>query len=186
MSDYYYKIINLDNNYTKIPNDYIEKKAKTHFSETEQAIMTVIERNTFGYNKDRHEMSISFFSKATHKTRRAIVKSLISLKNRNIILSYGVTKKRTSIYGICLDFSLWDSEQIDTISHSEQMDTIHSERTDTIHSEQIDTIHSERTDTQKRKNIKKDIKKDIKKEQSPILINGFKCDLEEMKDFLNL
>ena len=111
MDDYYFKTIEIKDDFTMLPNDYLEKKKITHFTDTQQAIMTVIERFSLGFQKkDRIDLSINDFADKTGRERKSVIRALNELKDRQIIILYGKTKKRVNIYGINFNYSLWDKK----------------------------------------------------------------------------
>ena len=144
MDDYYFKTIEIKDDFTMLPNDYLEKKKITHFTDTQQAIMTVIERFSLGFQKkDRIDLSINDFADKTGRERKSVIRALNELKDRQIIILYGKTKKRVNIYGINFNYSLWDKK--DSIKKdSVKNDTI---KNDTKVSVKNDTKVSVKNDT---------------------------------------
>jgi phage replication O-like protein O len=78
----------LENGYTRISNEIIEKVAAADFNGTAYKIIMVIWRNTYGYNRKSHKISEGFMSKSTGISKRYISKELNKLIDNNVITVY--------------------------------------------------------------------------------------------------
>lgn len=87
-------------NYTRIHNEILEMLAKTRLAPLEFALLMVIFRKTYGYQKKNDVISISQFCESTGANRIGIIKALNNLLRLNIIYrepvgqmySYGFNK----------------------------------------------------------------------------------------------
>jgi len=104
--------------YTRIANALLEQSSKLHLNGTQYAIILTIWRFTYGFNRCEHDLSITFISKATGISTRAIKKELKSLIDRNIVL---VTKECTKADSRVLKFN----KDYDTWEHIERGTTDH-------------------------------------------------------------
>lgn len=78
--------IDLKNGYTRIANEILEVLATTDLNGTQRRIIDVVLRQTYGYQRKSHEMSLSFISKATNIHKMQIQRELASLIYRNILV----------------------------------------------------------------------------------------------------
>ena len=109
MDDFYYEKLNIEKDFGKVPHIYFDKKAETKLKPVESALLTVIEKETFGYQKDRYPISMSIFEKLTKQNKTNVYRGLKSLEQRKIIICYG-TFKRVKVWGINLDFEMWQEK----------------------------------------------------------------------------
>ena len=75
-----------DKNYTKIANEILESMAKTKLSPTQYRILFVVWRNTYGYQREEHRMSLPYIASATGCDKRSIqreLKKMIEMKILN-------------------------------------------------------------------------------------------------------
>lgn len=91
--------------YSKVPNFYLEKKARTKLSSYESRILAVIERQTFGYRRKWASISLSFIASVTEIHKRDICKALHRLRYRQIV-GY-IASSKTGKISINLNFSNW-------------------------------------------------------------------------------
>ncbi len=94
-----------------IPCEYLTMKAKTHLTETENAILTILECETFGKDLKQCVYSVPMFVKALKRDSHNIRRSILKLKNRNIIKRVGYTENMTTIWSINTDFTMWDNSE---------------------------------------------------------------------------
>ncbi|WP_052659418.1 replication protein [Bacillus alveayuensis] len=78
--------VQLENGYTKIANEILERMALTKLSPIQYRLIFVIWRYTYGFNRKEHEFSLSFLSKATKYDQRQLQRELAKLEQRKIIL----------------------------------------------------------------------------------------------------
>ena len=96
------------NNYVKIPTDYLEAKAKIRIPGSAVQVLEVIERKTFGWQKNHDGISICQFKDMTGiDDNRNIQRNLDILKKMKIIKFEKHWGIRTE-YEIEQDFSLWE------------------------------------------------------------------------------
>lgn len=74
-----------ENGYTRIANEILEVFAKTDMNGTQRRILDVVVRQTYGYKRIAHEISISFIAKATNIHHKQIQRELNTLISRNIL-----------------------------------------------------------------------------------------------------
>lgn len=77
--------IGLENGYTRIANEILEVLAITDLNGTQRRILDIIFRQTYGYQRKEHDLSISFIAKATNINKKQIQRELTTLIDRNII-----------------------------------------------------------------------------------------------------
>lgn len=76
----------LENGYTRIADEILEKLAKTKLNGTQFRILMVVWRATYGWNKKNHEISESFLAKATGIHKQQIKRELKSLIEKEILI----------------------------------------------------------------------------------------------------
>ena len=72
-------------NYTRIHNEILETLAKTRLSPLEFALLMVIFRKTYGYQKKNDVISISQFCEITGASRTGVIEALNNLVRLKII-----------------------------------------------------------------------------------------------------
>ncbi|MDU5081988.1 replication protein [uncultured Tissierella sp.] len=77
--------VQLQNGYTRIANEILEALARTDLNGTQRRIIDVVIRQTDGYQRKEHEMSLNFISIATNIHKMQIQRELTSLIDRKII-----------------------------------------------------------------------------------------------------
>lgn len=75
----------LDKGFTRIANEILESLASCDLSGRELRLLMIIMRYTYGFQRKKAELSLSFLSKATGIRPEHISKSLKKLSDRNII-----------------------------------------------------------------------------------------------------
>lgn len=76
----------LENGYTRIANEILEQLARTDLNGTQRRILDVVIRQTYGYQRKEHELSLTFIASATGIHKKQIQRELKMLIDRNIIL----------------------------------------------------------------------------------------------------
>lgn len=76
----------LENGYTRIANEILEVLAVTELNGTQRRILDVVIRQTYGYQRKSHELSISFIAQATSINHKQIQRELSKLIDREILL----------------------------------------------------------------------------------------------------
>jgi phage replication O-like protein O len=75
-----------ENGYTKIAHEIFEVLATTNLNGTQRRILDVLFRQTYGYNRKEHSLSIKFISKATNIHKKQIQRELNWLIDKKIII----------------------------------------------------------------------------------------------------
>ncbi len=74
--------------YTKIPNQILEQIINGKFNGTQFKLIMAVCRFTYGFQRDRAELSVSFLSEATGLNPRNIRREIETLTKRRIILAF--------------------------------------------------------------------------------------------------
>ncbi len=77
--------VQLENGYTRIANEILEALASTDLNGTQRRIIDVVLRQTYGYQRKDHEISITFIANATNIHKKQIQRELNVLIERKII-----------------------------------------------------------------------------------------------------
>jgi len=75
----------LEHGYTRIANEILEALAVTNLNGTQRRILDVIFRQTYGYQRKEHEISLNFLANATGIHKMQIQRELTALIDRKII-----------------------------------------------------------------------------------------------------
>ncbi len=75
----------LQNGFTRIANEILETLAITNLNGTQRRILDVVFRQTYGYQRKEHELSISFIAKATNIHKKQIQRELSNLIKMKIV-----------------------------------------------------------------------------------------------------
>ena len=99
-----------ENGFTAIANEIMEIIAKTDFNGTQRRIIDVVLRQTYGWQRKEHELSLTFIAKATDIHKMQIQRELAKLIEMDVILitkegSY--TKSRTLAFN--KDYNSWSN-----------------------------------------------------------------------------
>ncbi|KZZ82518.1 replication protein [Bacillus sp. SJS] len=97
-----------DKGFTKVSNEILEALARVKLSPTQYRLLFVIWRYTFGFNREEHDLSLSFLSEATGCDKRQIQRELKSLEGRSIIYQK-IKNGSYRIIGFVSDPSHWAS-----------------------------------------------------------------------------
>jgi phage replication O-like protein O len=101
----------LDEPYTRITNEILEEIAKRPFNGTQYRIIICVLRNTYGFQRKSHELSLSFISEAIGSTRNQVKKELDKLIDMKVIKVYAEGSYTTSRHiGFNKYFSEWQLE----------------------------------------------------------------------------
>lgn len=74
-----------ENGYTKIANELLEILAKTSLNGTQRRILDVVFRQTYGYQRKSHDLSVTFIASATNIHKKQIQRELTALIEMKII-----------------------------------------------------------------------------------------------------
>ena len=98
-----------ENGYTAIANEILEQTTKLHLNGTQYSIILTIWRFTYGFNRCKHDLSITFLAKATRISTRAIKKELKTLIDRSIVLvAKECTKADSRVLKFNKDYDTWE------------------------------------------------------------------------------
>ena len=108
----------LENGYTKLANEFIEKFCRFRLSGEEWMVLWVIIRKTYGYQKKEDNISLSQFAILTDRKRSNIIRAVKKLVSKKILL---IIKKDTSFgnkYAFNKNFDQWTalSKKIPVVS----------------------------------------------------------------------
>ena len=95
----------LEDGYTRIANEIIERLATFRISGEEWMILLTILRKTYGYHKKEDKISISQFYNATGMAKPSICRALNKLVKKNLINKKATGS--TTIYGFNKLFNTW-------------------------------------------------------------------------------
>jgi len=138
-----------DGDFTRIANEILEQLAKIRLNGTQHAIVLVIWRYTYGFNRTSHELSLGFLEKATGINRKQIGRELTKLVERDIITIEQEAKfNQPQVLKFNKDYDCWVSAK--TLTGSEKVEETGSELVDPPVSELVDQ------ERQSLKTIKKD------------------------------
>lgn len=76
----------LEDGYTRVANELLEQIPKFKFNGTQLRIILIIWRFTYGFNRKDHEMSLTFFIKATQLGKTQIDRELTTLIDSNVLI----------------------------------------------------------------------------------------------------
>lgn len=77
-----------EDGYTKIANELLEQLCKADFTLTELKILLVVIRQTYGFGRKKHELSIGFISEATGISDRGIRSAIKKLIKSNVLIEF--------------------------------------------------------------------------------------------------
>jgi phage replication O-like protein O len=101
--------VQIDNGeYTRIANIILEKIAAAKLNGCQYAIVLVVWRFTYGFQRKEHDLSPSFISTGTGYNKRQVEREISKLVSRNIITQKsknGITR----ILGFNKDYESWDA-----------------------------------------------------------------------------
>lgn len=83
--------------YTKMPNALLETLAKKNMNGTQRRILDVVIRNTLGFSRKKHKISLVFLANATDKDKTQIKRELKKLIDLGVLIEHskpGFTKAR--------------------------------------------------------------------------------------------
>lgn len=153
--------VQLENGYTKIANEILERLALTKLSPTQFRLILVIWRYTYGFNRKDHEMSLSFLAEATGIHKQRVKQELDKLIENNIVIvteEGSFSKSRKLAFN--KDYDTWRLQSTKESTVSGIADTTVSKIADTTVSETAYSTVSEFA-YQEIKNINKDLNKNI-------------------------
>lgn len=107
--------------YTRLFNPILEALYKKNdlFTKNEYAIILFVIRSTYGWQKKKHPMSVSFIAKGTGIPERSVKRSIKNLINKRVLLDYGTdgdTRKKQ--IGLNKSYSQWGTDSDTRVSDS--------------------------------------------------------------------
>ncbi len=151
-------------NFTMIANISLEAIQRYKFTTNQLKIILVIWRQTYGFQRDKHEFSLSFLQKTTNLTRARISESLKGLIETKVLLEIQKGGGRKSkVLAFNKNFDEWEIEKY--ACSSLQNDTTRGLQDDTSRGLQNDTKYKE----SKRNSLKKKIYLDLPIQGSVLL-----------------
>lgn len=75
----------LEDGYTRVANEILENIMKVSLNGTQFRIVMAVWRYTYGFQRTKHEMSISFLSQSINASRGQVDRELSTLISRNIL-----------------------------------------------------------------------------------------------------
>lgn len=101
----------LDAPFTRITNEILEEIAKRKFNGTQYGIIISILRNTYGFQRKSHGMSLTFIAEATDTKKAQVKRELDKLIEMKVIKVYAEGTYTTSReIGFNKNFSEWQIE----------------------------------------------------------------------------
>lgn len=95
------------NGYTGIANEILEKLSSAKLNGCQYAVILVVLRYTYGFQRKEHELSLSFISSATGFDKRQVQRELKALESKKIIFQKvvnGISRK----IGFSKDWESWN------------------------------------------------------------------------------
>lgn len=71
--------------FTKVDNEILEEVSRRKFNATQLSILMIVWRMTFGFNREDHEMAVSFFVQATGFSKRNVQEALTFLFDSKVL-----------------------------------------------------------------------------------------------------
>jgi len=72
--------------FTPIPNGYLEAKARLLLSGTEHKILLVIERETFGFHREQANITLEHFSRVTGVAKKHLCRAIKKLRDKGLVI----------------------------------------------------------------------------------------------------
>lgn len=152
---------NLDAPYTRITNDILEEIAKRPFNGSQYAIIITILRNTYGFQRKCHGISLTYIAEATNTNRNQVKRELDRLIEMKVIKVYSDGSYTSSReIGFNKYFSEWQLEDC-------TLKRVHPSKKSTVR-EKADRVSAKKStegvrelESQERKKDLKEINKEI-------------------------
>jgi phage replication O-like protein O len=112
-----------ENGHTQISNEILEEMARRKFNGTQNSILLVVLRFTYGFNRKSHDMSLTFFEKATgiKKTRLSEQLKILIEKNVLIVVKESGFAHISRQLGFNKDYEKWEIEYWNSSLKKEQL-----------------------------------------------------------------
>lgn len=141
----------IENGYTRIANELLDKLAGTKLNGTQFRILMVVFRYTYGFQRKEHELSETFIASATGIHKQQVKRELKNLIDRgivNVLKQATFTEPRTISFN--KNYKQWEGIQVSK--------KIPGNETDTSTGSELDTPTGSELDTQEKKVFKENIK----------------------------
>lgn len=103
--------LQLKKEFTMMPNEILEALATTSLNGTQRRILDVVIRQTYGYHREAHSLSISFIAKATGLHENSIQREMKNLIDRSILMVVSEsTYCKSRKIGINKDYKGWQNK----------------------------------------------------------------------------
>lgn len=131
----------LENGYTRVANEILEALAMTNLNGTQRRILDVVMRQTYGYQRKEHELSVSFIAKATNINKRQIQRELSDLTEKNIILiKQEATFDESRVLEFNKNYKGWSiSQEVTKKTPDDIIDTHTGDKLDITGGDELDT-----------------------------------------------
>lgn len=162
--------VQLEDGFTQIANELLENLPRYKFNGTQLRIIMVVWRFTYGFKRKDHEMSLTYFVKATGLGKTQIDRELTNLIDYKVLI---VTEESTYTKSRRLGFNKNYSEW--SIEYSQQI-SVESAKTLTVSKNADEQSANMRTPTvsknadQERKVLKENLKENDTTTKSPEII----------------
>lgn len=102
----------IEDGYAKIANELAEAFAAYPFTSIQHQIIWAVLRQTYGYNRKFHAISIGFLVKATGRSRSKVAKAVSDLIKANVLIEYSSGEGCASrVLGINKLYKTWGVPQ---------------------------------------------------------------------------
>lgn len=130
-----------ENNYTKVPNEVLEALPKAKLNGTQRSILDIIVRQTYGYHREDHDLSVSFIANGTDINERQIKRELNTLIEKDIVIvTSEATFSKSRRLKINEDCSRWlISTEVTKKTPQDKKDTTPGDYLDTRPGDYLDT-----------------------------------------------
>lgn len=99
--------IQLEDGYTRIANEILERAARHRLNGTQFRILLVVWRHTYGWGRKEAELSLSFLAEAIGASRSQVDRELTALIERNILEVVSGGNSRPRVLKFNKDFESW-------------------------------------------------------------------------------
>ena len=156
----------MEYNYTKIDNKVMNKLITTKFNGTQYRILIKVLRSTAGFDKDSHELSVSYITSAIGANKQLIKRELKNLINKKVLRVEKIhTKTSSRSLSLNRNFNEWIIEKYKELDHyneiksnknpGNQLDTTGGSEGVTSSGNQLGTKSGDELGTQKEYNKNK-------------------------------
>lgn len=148
------------NGYTKIDNDILINLSQIKLSPTQYRLILVIWRFTYGFQREQHQMSLTFLSNAINCDKRQVQRELKSLDERKIIVQE-IKNGSYRLIGFNQKHNEWIGKANNGTVGETTIGEIDNGEVDNTAVGETDNGTIGETDNQERNSLNKSLKKDI-------------------------